>query len=365
MEKVFMKGNEAIAEAAIRAGCRFFAGYPITPQNEIPEYMSRRMPQPDVRGIYLQGESETASAAMLYGAGATGIRAMTSSSSCGIALMSEVIAWMAGACLPVVICNMARGGPGIGSIQPSQQDYFMATKASGNGGFRMLVFAPSTIQEAVDMMYRAFDLAQKYMNPVYILSDGFTGAMMEPVVLPEMRSEEFLAAERKKNEAWAATGRKGAARSHQIGAGQRPGFPRAPLEQKNKADWEMYESWKVNEVEYENYKIEDAELIITSYGVSARIARSAVDMLRKEGYKVGMIRPIKVHPFPEIAYEQLDYNKLRGILSVEMSIPPLFYYDVEAVVRKRTPIATCLRSGGEIIERSAIIEAAKKLYGDK
>jgi 2-oxoglutarate/2-oxoacid ferredoxin oxidoreductase subunit alpha len=365
MEKVFMKGCEAIAEAAIRSGCRFFAGYPITPQNEIPEYMARRMPQPDVKGVYLQGESETASASMLYGAGATGIRAMTSSSSCGIALMSEAIAWMAGACLPVVICNVVRGGPGIGSIQPAQQDYFEATKASGNGGFRMLVLAPSTVQEAVDMMYKAFDLAQKYMNPVYILSDGFTGAMMEPVMLPEKRSDEALAAEKKKNEAWAVTGRKGAAQAHKVGAGQRPGAPRTSLEAKNQADWEMYEQWKIDEVEYETYNTEDAELIITSYGVSARISRSAVDLLRKEGYKVGLIRPIKVHPFPEIAYEQLDYSKLRGILSVEMSIPPQFAYDVEAVVRKRTPIATCLRSGGEIIERSAIIDAAKKLYGDK
>ena len=364
MERVFMKGNEAIAEAAIRAGCRFFAGYPITPQNDIPEYMSKRMPQPDVRGVYLQGESETASAAMLYGAGGTGVRSMTSSSSCGIALMSEIIAWMAGACLPVVICNVGRGGPGIGSIQPAQQDYFMATKASGNGGFRMLVLAPSTVQEAVDMMGQAFDLAMKYMNPVYILCDGFTGSMMEPVALPEMMSDEAIAAERKKNDAWAVTGRKGAAIYHRIGAGHRPGAAsRKPLEIKNQEDWEMYERWKTDEIEYESYKTEDAQLVITAYGVTARISRSAVDILRNEGYMVGLIRPIKVHPFPEISYEQLDYSKLRGILCAEMSIPPQFACDVEAVVRKRAPIATCLRSGGEIIERSAIIDTAKKLYG--
>ena len=358
-----MKGNEAIAEAAIRAGCRFFAGYPITPQNDIPEYMSRRMPQPDVRGVYLQGESETASAAMLYGAGGTGTRSMTSSSSCGIALMSEIIAWMAGACLPVVICNVGRGGPGIGSIQPAQQDYLMATKASGNGGFRMLVLAPSTIQEAVDMMGQAFELAQKYMYPVYILCDGFTGSMMEPVVLPGMMSDDAIAAERKKNEAWAITGRKGAASYHRIGAGHRPGAERPSLEKKNRDDWAMYEQWKTDEIEYELYRTEDAELIITAYGVSARISRSAVDILRNEGYKVGLIRPIKVHPFPDIAYEELDYSKLRGILCAEMSIPPQFAYDVEAVVRKRARIDTCLRSGGEILERSAIIDSAKKLYG--
>jgi 2-oxoglutarate ferredoxin oxidoreductase subunit alpha len=362
MEKVFMKGCQAIAEAAIRAGCRFFAGYPITPQNEIPEYFSRRMPE--VGGVFLQGESETASAAMLYGAGATGIRAMTSSSSCGISLMSEAIGWMAGACIPVVICNVSRGGPGIGSIQPSQQDYFQATKASGNGGFRMLVFAPSTVQEAVDMTYRAFDLAQKYKYPVYVLTDGFTGEMMEPVVLPPMRSEEFLAAERKANDAWAVRGRNGAPKAHKIRCGARFGVM-GPLEQKNREDWEMYERWKVDEIEYETDGTEDAELIITAYGISARIARSAVSLLRREGYKVGFIRPVKIHPFPEIAYEQLDYSKLRGILCAEMSIPPQFTYDVEAVVRKRAPIATCLRSGGEIIERSAIMEAAKKLYGAK
>lgn len=362
MEKVVMKGTEAIAEAAIRAGCRFFAGYPITPQNEVPEYFSRKMPQ--IGGVYLQGESETASAAMLYGAGATGIRAMTSSSSCGISLMSEIIGWMAGACLPVVICNVMRGGPGIGSIQPSQQDYFQATKASGNGGFRMLVLAPSTLQEAVDMVYNAFDLAMKYKNPVYVLCDGFTGAMMEPVILPPMMSDEAIAAERKANESWAATGRKGAPEKHKVSCGERPGH-KMPLEEKNKMDWAMYESWKENEVEYEDYLTEDAELIITGYGVTGRIAHSAVDLLRKEGYKVGLIRPKKIHPFPEIAFEKLDYSKLRGILSCEMSIPPQYYYDVDAVVRRRTPIATCLRSGGEIISRAAIMEEAKKLYGEK
>ena len=362
MERVVMKGCEAIAEAAIRAGCRFFAGYPITPQNEVPEYFSRKLPL--VGGVYLQGESETASAAMLYGAGCTGIRAMTSSSSCGISLMSEAIAWMAGANLPVVICNVMRGGPGIGSIQPSQQDYFQATKASGNGGFRMLVLAPSTLQEAVDMVYAAFDLAQKYMNPVLVLCDGFTGAMMEPVVLPPMMSDEALAAERKANESWAATGRKGGPRHH-LGCGTRPGAPRTPLEQKNREDFEMYESWKTTEVDYEAYCTEDAELIITAYGVTGRISRSAVDLLRRDGYKVGLIRPRKIHPFPEIAFENLDYSKLRGILSCEMSLPPQYYYDVDAVVRRRTPIATCLRSGGEIISRNAIIEEAKKLYGAK
>ena len=364
MERVLMKGCEAIAEAAIRSGCRFFAGYPITPQNEIPEYMARRMPQEDVRGVFLQGESETASANMLYGAGATGIRAMTSSSSCGISLMSEALGFMAGAALPVVICNVMRGGPGIGTIQPSQQDYFQATKASGNGGFHMLVLAPSTVQEAVNHMYRAFDLAQKYQYPVLVLSDGFTAGMMEPVVLPPMRSDEELAAIRDENKVWASVGRKGGKR-HFVMCGFRHGDKGFDIEGTNKKDWELYKRWVREEVEYEEYLTEDAELIIAAYGISARISRTAVDTLRDEGYRVGMIRPIKIYPFPEAAFEKLDFEKLRGILCVEMSIPPQFTSDVEAAVRRRTPIGTCLRSGGEIVECSAIIEKAKKLYGTK
>ena len=187
-EKIFMKGCEAVAETAVRAGCRFFAGYPITPQNDVPEYFARRMPS--VNGVFIQGESEVASSNMAYGAAAAGVRSMTSSSSCGISLKSEAISWMAGANLPVVIANFQRGGPGIGTIQPAQQDYNQATKASGNGGFRMLVLSPSTLQEAVDMTWEAFELADKYSKPVLLLMDGFTGTMMEPVELPEPLTEE-------------------------------------------------------------------------------------------------------------------------------------------------------------------------------
>jgi len=190
-ERVFMKGCEAIAEAAVRAGCRFFAGYPITPQNEIPEYMARRMPE--VGGSFVQGESEVASVNMLYGAVSTGIRAMSSSSSCGISLYSEGISFCASARLPAVYVNVQRGGPGIGAIQPAQQDYLQATKASGNGGFRMIVLAPSTVQECVDMVYKAFDYAESDQNPVLVLTDGVMGTIMEPVVLPPMKSEEEIA----------------------------------------------------------------------------------------------------------------------------------------------------------------------------
>ena len=202
MARSFMKGCEAIAEAAVRAGCRFFAGYPITPQNEIPEYFARRMPE--VGGTFVQGESEVASISMVYGAASAGTRSMTSSSSPGVALKSEGISYCAAARIPIVYANISRGGPGVGSIQPAQQDYFQATRASGNGGFQMMVLAPSTVQEAVDLTYAAFDLADRDRNPVLILADGVIGTMMEPVVLPEMKSPEEIAAIQAGKRGWPA-----------------------------------------------------------------------------------------------------------------------------------------------------------------
>lgn len=204
MGRVFMKGTEAIAEAAVRSGCRFFAGYPITPQNEIPEYFARRMPE--VGGVFVQGESEVASVNMVYGAAQSGTRAMTSSSSCGISLKSEGISFCASARIPMVYVNVQRGGPGIGAIQPAQQDYLQATRASGNGGFRMMVFAPATVQEAVDMTYAAFDYAQRDRNPVLILTDGVLGTIMEPVSLPEMRSDEEVKRLKDELSDWALVG---------------------------------------------------------------------------------------------------------------------------------------------------------------
>ena len=355
-EKIFMKGCEAVAETAIRAGCRFFAGYPITPQNDVPEYFARRMPQ--VHGVFIQGESEVASSNMAYGAAAAGVRSMTSSSSCGISLKSEAISWMAGANLPVVIANFQRGGPGIGTIQPAQQDYNQATKASGNGGFRMLVLSPSTLQEAVDMTWEAFELADKYSNPVLLLMDGFTGTMMEPVVLPEPLSEEEVAAIRA-TKTWAARGKHGGPQ-HKVMCG--PGLDtRISQQDMNRRDAEMYEGWKTTEVEYEDYMTDDAEIIITAYGISGRIAKSAVGILRSEGIKAGLIRPKKVYPFPDIAYEKLPLEKLRGIVCAEMSIPAQFALDVESVVHGRTKIVTALSSGGDILDRAQILDAARSL----
>lgn len=357
MSRIFMKGCEAIAEAAVRAGCRFFAGYPITPQNEIPEYFARRMPE--VSGTFVQGESEVAAVNMVYGAASAGVRSMTSSSSPGIALKSEGISYCASARIPMVYANISRGGPGVGSIQPAQMDYFQATKASGNGGFEMMVFAPATVQEAVDMTYKAFDYADRDQNPVLILADGVIGTMMEPVELPEMKTDEEIAAIQDSKKAWACIG-------HKLDYAHRswiqPGHWRTSDMQKANEDAALlYESWNA-EAEAEAYMLDDAEIVIAAYGISARIAKSAVDLLRKEDIKVGVIRPITVHPFPYAAFEHINYANVKAILDVEMSIPAQFVEDVKAAVKDRCPIETCLCSGGNIMSREAVIEAVRNIY---
>ena len=355
MARKFMKGCEAIAEAAVRSGCRFFAGYPITPQNEIPEYFARRLPE--VGGSFVQGESEVASVNMIYGAASTGVRAMTSSSSCGISLKSEGISFCASARIPMVYCNVARGGPGIGAIQAAQQDYMQATKASGNGGFRMMVFAPSTVQEAVDMTYAAFDYAQRDRNPVLILADGVIGTIMEPVELPPMRTDEELAELRARHADWVITGHKpGENRMIQPGGwtGQ---------EERCKANAEMYKTWE-KDIQVEEYLVDDAEVVIASYGISGRISKSAIRILRNEGYKVGMIRPKTVSPFPYKSFENLDFSRVRAIVDVEMSIPAQMIYDVRLAVKDRCPIETCLRSGGEIMSREQVVETVRNVYGE-
>lgn len=357
MARVFMKGCEAIAEAAVRAGCRFFAGYPITPQNEIPEYFARRLPE--VGGKFVQGESEVASINMVYGAASAGTRSMTSSSSPGIALKSEGISYCASARIPMVYANVSRGGPGVGSIQPAQMDYFQATKASGNGGFEMLVFAPSTVQEAVDMTFNAFDYADRDRNPVLILCDGVIGTMMEPVVLPEMKSDEEVAAIKESKKSWACIG-------HSLDVDRawiQPGQWKTEIQQQvNEEAAAMYEKWAKEDVQVEEYMVEDAEVVIAAYGISARISKSVVDMLRAEGKKIGLIRPITVHPFPYESFEKLDYTKVKTILDVEMSIPAQMIYDVKLAVKGRCPIETCLCSGGNVMKREDVLAAARKLF---
>ena len=311
MARVLMKGCEAIAEAAVRAGCRFFAGYPITPQNEIPEYFSRRLPE--VGGTFVQGESEVASVNMVYGAASAGTRSMTSSSSPGIALKSEGISYCAAARIPMVYANISRGGPGVGAIQPAQQDYFQATKASGNGGFEMMVLAPATVQEAVDLTYAAFDYADRDRNPVLILADGVIGTMMEPVELPEMKSDEEVAAIKESKKSWACIGHK---LDYANRAWIQPGhWITDDMQKANEEAEEMYKSWE-KDIMVEEYMVEDAEVVIAAYGISGRIGRSVVDILRKEGKKVGLIRPITVHPFPYKSFDKIDYSKCKGILDV-------------------------------------------------
>ena len=291
MARVFMKGTEAIAEAAVRAGCRFFAGYPITPQNEIPEYLARRLPE--VGGSFVQGESEVASINMVYGAAGTGTRAMTSSSSCGISLMSEGVSFCASARVPIVYVNVQRGGPGIGTIQPAQQDYTQATKASGNGGFRMRVFSPSTVQEAVDMTYAAFDYAQQDRNPVLILTDGVMGTIMEPVALPPERSAEEVKALKDQCRPWAAVGHDSYKEPRAtVDAGR---WDTKEQERSCMKAEALYKSWPS---EAETMYLDDAEIVVTGYGICGRIARSAVKLLRAEGHKVGFIRPKTLYPFP-------------------------------------------------------------------
>ena len=356
MARVLMKGCEAIAEAAVRAGCRFFAGYPITPQNEIPEYFARRLPE--VGGSFVQGESEVASINMVYGAASVGARSMTSSSSPGIALKSEGISYCAAARIPMVYANISRGGPGVGAIQPAQQDYFQATKASGNGGLEMIVLAPATVQEAVDLTCKAFELADRDRNPVLILADGVIGTMMEPVELPEMMSDEEIAAIRESKKKWACIG-------HPLDYAHRawiqPGqWDTNKMQAVNEEALRLYNSWE-KDVMVEEYCTEDAEVVITAYGISGRIAKSVVEMMRAEGKKVGLIRPITVHPFPKASFEKLDYGTCRAILDVEMSIPAQLAEDVDHAVRGRCPIETCLCSGGNIMSREAVVEAVEKL----
>lgn len=351
-ERVFMKGTEAMAEAAVRAGCRFFAGYPITPQNEIPEYMSRRLPE--VGGSFVQGESEVASINMLYGAASTGIRAMSSSSSCGISLYSEGVSYCASARIPMVYINVQRGGPGIGAIQPAQQDYNQATKASGNGGFKMIVLAPDSVQECVDMTYEAFDLAERDQNPVLILTDGVMGTMMEPVVLPPMKNDDELAACKAKFADRAIVG-------HPLGqqAVCRPGSVGDGQEKVNIDAAALYETWD-KDVRVEEFMMDDAEIVFAAYGISARISRAVVRDLREQGVKAGMIRPITISPFPYDAFDNLDFNRVKGIIDVEMSIPAQMKWDVEYAVKGRCPIKEVLRSGGQLLTNDQVMAGAQE-----
>ncbi len=335
-KKVLMKGNEALAEGAMRAGCRFFFGYPITPQTELAAYMSKQMPK--IGGTYLQAESEIAAINMVYGASAAGARAMTSSSSPGVSLKGEGVSYMAGADLPGVIVNVQRGGPGLGGIQPSQSDYWQATRALGHGDFFMPVFAPSTVQEMADLIYTAFDVADRYRTPVMLLADGMLGQMMEPVVLPEPIDPASLPAK-----PWATCGHKGE-RTHNVANSLY--LQAADLERLNRERFERYEQIKASEQRAESFMTEDADIVLVSFGATARIAHSAVVAARAKGIKAGLVRPITLWPFPVDAVEA-TLGTAKAYLSVEMNMGQMVD-DVRLAVNGRAPVEFYGRTGGII-----------------
>ena len=349
-EKRFMKGNEAIAEAAVRAGCRFFAGYPITPQNEIPEYLSWRLPE--VGGDFVQGESEIASINMVYGASAMGTRAMTSSSSPGISLKAEGISYLAAAMLPALIINVSRGGPGLGSIQPAQSDYLQATKALGHGGFHTLVFAPNTVQEAVDIVYESWEYAERDRNPVFVLLDGCLGNIMEEVDLPEMKEikPEDLPE-------WCLSRRNGRDWQGNI----TPIYTEPILEGLNMMAGEMYKQWEEEDVRVEEFMLDDAEYVVVAYGMASRVAKEAVIKLREKGHKLGLIRPITLYPFPKKSIKNLDYSRVKGIFDIEMTIPAQMRDDIELQVMERCPVYEYGRSGGCLLDDDGVYEAIKEV----
>ena len=332
MALTLMKGSEAIAEAAIRAGARFFFGYPITPQTEIPEYMSARMPE--VGGCFLQAESEVAAINMVYGAAGTGARVITSSSSPGVSLKQEGISYIAGAQLPCVILNVMRGGPGLGSIQASQGDYFQGVKGGGNGDYHLLTYAPASIQEAINIMMFAFDKAEKYRMPVLFLADGIIAQMMEPVEMPEM--VDYKVDPEKKP--WAATGWKPGDDPAKRAVINSLFINTEDLTVHNDHLQAIYAEARKNEQMWEEYKLEDAEYIITAFGTVSRIARSAVDELREMGIKAGLFRPITVWPFPDAPLKAAaDREGVKALLDVEANEGQMLE-DVKLAVNGAKPV---------------------------
>ena len=350
MAKKLMKGNEAIGEAAIRAGCRLYFCYPITPQSEVAEYLSRRMPE--VHGTFLQAESELAASNMIFGAAATGEMVFTTSSSPGISLMAEAMSYIAGAQLPAVFVNIVRGGPGLGGILPAQSDYFQATKGAGHGDYRVLVLAPSTVQEAVDHTMLAFRLAEKYRNPVMVLGDGMIGQMMEPVEFPELAQNEGLP---DKN-TWATCGAKGRPRNIRRSLFLDPEV----LEDNCHQLAAKYKIWATEEVRCESYNTdgETPQLLLAAYGMMARICITAIDELAEQGIKIGLVRPISVYPFPS-EQVKLEAQKVGKVLCVEMSMGQMIE-DVQAAVGHDIPVHFFGRTGGVVPSPDEVIAAIKK-----
>ncbi|MFQ3572997.1 MAG: 3-methyl-2-oxobutanoate dehydrogenase subunit VorB [Thermodesulfovibrionales bacterium] len=347
MKMVLMQGNQAIAESAIVGGCRFYAGYPITPQNEIPEYLSWRMPQ--VKGVFIQAESEISAINMVYGASACGVRAMTSSSSPGISLMQETISFLATAQLPAVIVNIQRGGPGLGNISASQSDYFQAVKGGGHGDYRCVVYAPYSVQEMWDITQLSFDRADIYRTPVIILADAILGQMTEPLVMKSI-SRPML----KKD--WSYDRPKGSGVKRVVikTLHTRDG----ELEALNYKLAEKYKLIESKEVLYEEFYLDDADLVAVAFGISARITKSAVNRLRRLGYKVGILRPISLYPFPSYFISELA-NQGKRFISVELNLGQMIE-DIQRAVNGRSEVYFYGRPGGGLFTPAEIEEVLRR-----
>ncbi|MBR6681993.1 MAG: 3-methyl-2-oxobutanoate dehydrogenase subunit VorB [Clostridia bacterium] len=348
-DKVLMKGNEAIAEAAIKAGCRHYFGYPITPQTEIAAYMAKRMPK--IGGVFLQAESEISAINMVYGVAGTGLRVMTSSSSPGVSLKQEGISYMAGADLPALIVNVQRGGPGLGGIQPSQSDYFQSTKGGGHGDYRLIVLTPASVQEMADLTILAFDLSEKYRVPAMLLADGTMGQMMEPVELPEVEVKTV-------EKDWTVTGTQ-MKRKHNIINSLY--LSPEELERTNIERFERYKTIEENEARYEEFMMEDAEYCVVAFGIASRVSKNAVIAARNMGIKVGMIRPITIWPFPKKPLAEAA-DKVKAFLSVELSMGQMIE-DVKLATECKKPVTLCNRVGGMIPTPEQVLESIIKMAG--
>jgi 2-oxoglutarate ferredoxin oxidoreductase subunit alpha len=348
--KVLMVGNEAIGEAAIKAGCELYFAYPITPQSELPQLLAQRMPEEG--RVFLQAESEVAAINMVYGAAGAGARVMTSSSSPGISLKQEGISYIAGAELPCVIVNIVRGGPGLGGIQPAQSDYFQATKGGGHGDYHMIVLAPASVQEMVDLTALAFDLADKYRNPVMLLGDGVLGQMMEPVEFADIKPEVT-------SKPWATTGRKGRDRNVINSLYLDP----HKLEEHNWHLQAKYDQIKEKEIRFDAFNLEDAKFVIVAYGISARIARTAIEMARADGIAAGLLRPITLFPFPTAAIARAA-ERAQVFLSLELSMGQMVE-DVRLAVNGRRPVHFYGRTGGILPTPQEVYEEIRKLAGEE
>jgi 2-oxoglutarate ferredoxin oxidoreductase subunit alpha len=342
-----MKGNEAIAEAAVAAGCRHYFGYPITPQTEIAAYMAKRMPK--IGGTFLQAESEVAAINMVAGAAAAGVRTMTSSSSPGVALKSEGISYIAGMDIPALVVNIMRAGPGLGGIQPSQGDYWQCVKGGGHGDYRNIVLAPSGVQEMYDFTKLAFDLADKYRMCAMILSDGVLGQMMEPVAVSASDAPPFCA----DGKPWALTGTKGARKPNIINSLYIEPDTLEVLLDKRYA--EKYAACEANEVRWDEFLTDDAEIVVTAYGAPARIARSAVTAARAKGIKAGLLRPITLWPFPKVPLAQLA-ETAKAFVCVELSKGQMID-DIRLAIECKRPVSLCTRTGGNVPSPEEILTA--------